>query len=150
MRPLDAFYASTLINPLPHGRSSFLRRSERSVFQYVRAPKSPNQRFLSPVRGIAWVENLSATNAIQALTERRQVEPDIGVIWVVHCHSADERHGCSMLLGNAIKATRACAIRTRQLFRFIARCLDLKICTCLMSKSSRALFAKSPNGVSSP
>ena len=55
-----------------------------------------------------------------------------------------------MLLGNAIKATRACAIRTRQRFRFAARCLDLKICTCLMSKSSRAFFAKSPMGFPGP
>ena len=80
MRPLEAFYASTLTNPLPHGRSSFLRRSERSIFQYGRAPKSLNQRFLSPVRGVAWAENLSATNAIQALAQRRQVESDIGAI----------------------------------------------------------------------
>ena len=80
MRPLEAFYASTLTNPLPHGRSSFLRRSERSIFQYVRALKSPNQRFLSPVRGVARVEKLSATNAIQALAERGQVESDIGAI----------------------------------------------------------------------
>ena len=50
-----------------------------------------------------------------------------------------------MLLGNAIEAKRACAIRTRQGFRFAARCLDLKICTCLLYESvEQSIFCEIP------